>query len=118
MGQLGRGRGYLLGGRKLVRRVRRTGIPYEPRPRECRRQAASKIAPLHWANETLECYGLTKCSDLPAAKDTAMGAIEIRIGTAHPTLKWTPVNAVTTCGQHTVVASNANPNGSVDLFYN
>jgi hypothetical protein len=78
----------------------------------------TKIAPLHWANETLECYGLTKCSDLPAAKDTAMGAIEIRIGTAHPTLKWTPVNAVTTCGQHTVVASNANPNGSVDLFYN
>jgi hypothetical protein len=77
----------------------------------------TKIALLHWANETLECYGLTKCSDMPAATDTAMAAIEIKIGTAHPTLKWTPVNAVTSCKQHTVVSSNANPNGKVELFY-
>jgi hypothetical protein len=77
----------------------------------------TNIALLHWANETLECYGLTQCSDLPAANDTAMEAIEIRIGTAHPTLKWTPVNAFTNCGQHTVVVSNANPNGNVELYY-
>jgi len=77
----------------------------------------NNIALLHWANQTLECYSLTKCSDLPAANDTAMEAIEIRIGSAHPTLKWTAVNAITNCGQHTVVASNANPNGKVELFY-
>jgi hypothetical protein len=75
------------------------------------------IAMLPWANETLECYGLTQCSDLPAATDTAMEAIEIRIGTAHPTLKWTPVDAIKNCNQHTVVASNANPNGNVELYY-
>jgi hypothetical protein len=77
----------------------------------------TNIAPLHWANETLECYGLTKCSDMPAAAGTAMDAIEIRLGAAHPTLQWTPVDAVTNCGQHTVVARNANPNGEVVLYY-
>jgi len=76
-----------------------------------------QIAPLHWANETLECYGLTKCSDLPAATDTAMEAIEIRIGSTHPKLGWNPVNAITNCGQHTLVASNANPNGKMELYY-
>lgn len=77
----------------------------------------TKIAPLHWANETLECYGLTVCSDMPAATDTAMEAIEIRLGATHPTLKWAAVNAVTNCKQHTVVVSNANPGGKVDLYY-
>jgi hypothetical protein len=77
----------------------------------------SNIALLHWANETLECYGLTKCSDFPATTDTAMAAIEIRLGSAHPALKWAPVNAITNCGQHTVVVSNANPKGEVELFY-
>jgi hypothetical protein len=77
----------------------------------------SNIARLHWANETLECYKLTKCSDMPATSDTAMAAIEIRIGSAHPPLKWTADNAITGCGQHTVIASNANPGGSVELHY-
>jgi len=77
----------------------------------------ANIAPLHWANETLECYGLTQCSDLPATTDTPMSQIEIKIGTAHPALHWTAVNAITGCGQHTVIASNANPGGDVQLFY-
>ena len=77
----------------------------------------NNIAVLHWANETLECYGLTKCSDFPATPGTLMGDIDIAIGKKHPKLNWTPVNAATSCGQHTVVASNANPNGKVDLFY-
>jgi hypothetical protein len=77
----------------------------------------NNIALLHWANETLECYGLTKCSDLPAATDTAMEGIEVGIASTHPALKWTPVNAVTNCGQHTVIASNANPNGKAELYY-
>jgi hypothetical protein len=76
------------------------------------------IAALHWANETLECYGLNQCSDLPATAATAMTGINILIGTAHPSLVWTPVNAITNCGQHTVVPSNQNPGGEVDLFYN
>jgi hypothetical protein len=77
----------------------------------------ANIAPLHWANETLECYGLTKCSDLPATNDTAMSQINIQIGKPHPALKWTGVNAITSCGQHTVIVGNANPGGVVELFY-
>jgi hypothetical protein len=76
----------------------------------------ANIAPLHWANETLECYNLTKCSDMPAGQ-TNMTAIEIRIGNAHPNLNWTAVDAITDCHQHTTVVSNANPNGEVDIHY-
>jgi hypothetical protein len=42
---------------------------------------------------------------LPKAADTAMEGIAVRIASS------TPLNAVTNCGQHTVIASNANPNG-------
>jgi hypothetical protein len=75
------------------------------------------IALLYWANETLECYGLTKCSDFPATTETAMGAIEIRIGSTHPALMWSVGDLHKNCGQHTVIASDANPNGEVDLYY-
>jgi hypothetical protein len=75
------------------------------------------IALLHWANETLECYSLKKCSDLPKVADTAMKDIEIKIGKTHPKLKWAPVTLDNNCGLHTKVASDANPNGQVDLFY-
>ena len=77
----------------------------------------ANIAPLHWANETLECYGLTTCSDMPATNNTAMSQIDILIGTTRPALTWTGVNSTTSCGQHTVIVSNANPGGEVDLFY-
>ena len=75
------------------------------------------IAPLHWANETLECYSLNQCSDLPASDVTAMVGINILTGSTHPNVGWTPVNAITNCGQHTVLVSNANPAGEVDLWY-
>jgi len=78
----------------------------------------SKIAPLHWANETLECYGMEVCSNFPNTGDTDMSAIEIRIGSTHPKLKWTPVDAVTNCKQHTVVVNDANPHGEIALHYN
>jgi hypothetical protein len=39
---------------------------------------------LHRTIETLECYGLTRCADLPATADTAMEGIELRIGSTHP----------------------------------
>lgn len=75
------------------------------------------IAPLHWANETLEAYSINQCSDYPAASSTAFTGINIAIGATHPTLHWRAVNAVTDCGQHAVVVNNANPGGEVDLFY-
>jgi len=76
------------------------------------------IAPLHWANETLEAYSLTKCSDYPASANTPFTQINILLaGSTHPKLSWTAVNAVTDCGQHAVVGSNANPGGNVTLWY-
>jgi hypothetical protein len=77
----------------------------------------NNIALLHWANETLECYGLTKCSDFPAATNTAMDGIDIQIAATYPILRWTPVNTATSCGEHATVASNANPHGNVELYY-
>ena len=55
--------------------------------------------------------------DYPNTSRTWMTAIAIQTGSAHPTLSWTATDAVTDTGQHTVVASNANPGGEVDLYY-
>jgi hypothetical protein len=82
--------------------------------------AISDVQELTWCIETLEAYGVNSASDYPAADDTAMTSIEILTGTAparHPVLNWTNVDAVTDVGQHTIVVSNSNPNGEVDIFY-
>jgi hypothetical protein len=76
------------------------------------------IAELLWCNETLEAYTINQCSDYPNTGHTAMRAIRIDAGSSTPTLSWTPANAVTDCGQHAVVVSNANGDGEVDLYYN
>jgi hypothetical protein len=76
------------------------------------------VQQLTWCIETLECYGLQKCSDYPNTCSTAMKNIEIAAGGAIVTPAWTATNAVKDCGQHAVVVSNASPGGEVDLFYN
>ncbi len=76
------------------------------------------VQQLTWAVQTLECYGIQKCSDYPNTCRTAMQAIGIQAGGANVTPAWTATNSVTDCGQHAVVASNASPGGEVDLFYN
>jgi len=75
------------------------------------------IALLHWANETLEAYGINQCSDYPASSSTAFTGTSIVVGTTHPAISWTPVNSVTDCGQHAVVVNNSSPNGEADLWY-
>lgn len=77
----------------------------------------ANIAPLHWANETLEAYSMANCADFPNIADTPMSSIEIRIGAAHPKLHWMVVDAIKNCGQHTVVGSNVNPGGDVTIHY-
>lgn len=77
----------------------------------------TNVEELTWCAQTLEAYNLTKCSDYPNADDTAMASIDIQTGSVRPTLAWTGKTAVSDCGQHTVVASNANPGGAVDIFY-
>jgi hypothetical protein len=80
------------------------------------------IDELAWACETLECYGLTKCSDYPHARRTSFYDIQIKIGksvslgkNAH--LNWQPVTNFTDCGQKCVIVSNKSPGGKVDLYY-
>jgi hypothetical protein len=75
------------------------------------------VQQLTWCIETLECYGLTKCSDYPGGPRTAMTAIEIKTTAGEADLKWQANDPVTDCGQHTVIVSNASPGGEVDIFY-
>jgi len=75
------------------------------------------IAQLMWCNETLEAYGLTACSNYPNTPLTEFTEINIRTGASAPAITWTPVNAVTDCGQHAVVVSNSASYGEVDIYY-
>lgn len=64
--------------------------------------------------ETLEVYGLTKCTDYPNAQQTAMTSISIQIGGGDtPAVTWTPAAWVTDCGQNVGVVDPA----EVDLRY-
>jgi hypothetical protein len=75
------------------------------------------VEQLTWANETLEAYGLTVCSDYPNTDKTGMTAISLQTNAGNPPLAWSPVSAFTDCGQSCVVVSNSPTNGEVDLFY-
>ena len=46
-----------------------------------------------------------------------MGAIAIQTGSAYPEIMWTPDDAVTDCGQHTIILSDSATDGAVDLCY-
>ena len=43
--------------------------------------------------------------------------IELMTGFRRPALAWQPVNAVSECGQHIVILSDANPGGEVDVHF-
>ena len=80
--------------------------------------AITNVHQLTWCVETLECYGMQKCSDYPATNVTNMSGIQIQAGGRTVTPSWAASNSVTDCGQHAVVVSNASPGGEVDLYYN
>lgn len=81
------------------------------------RLTVQNIAELKQATETLECYGITRCSDYPATKLTVMAAISLQTGAVSPAVTWTPFDAVADCGQHTRVAgANVLLYYSYDLF--
>ena len=74
------------------------------------------VQELTWAVETLEAYGITKCSDYPATDGMVFWQINIQTGSVTPKLNWTPTNRVTDCNQHAVVLSNSNTEGEVDIY--
>jgi len=76
------------------------------------------IQELTWCNETLEAYGITKCSDYPAADKTPLASIDLRTGNTPSNVVWTVTNKVTDCGQHTLhFDDDAVGHGEVDLWY-
>ena len=76
------------------------------------------VEELTYCVETLECYGITQCSDYPDTDKTAMAAINIETGSTHPTVTWAATNSVTDCGQHTLLFDqDCSNNGEVDLWY-
>ena len=77
----------------------------------------SNVEELTWNIETLEAYGVQQCSDYPDTNFTAFGSIDLQTSAGRPALAWTPVNAVTDCGQSARVVSNANAGGEVDIYY-
>jgi hypothetical protein len=77
----------------------------------------SNVEELTWNIETLEAYGVQQCSDYPDTNFTAFTAIDLQTSGGRPAISWSPVNAVTDCGQSARVVSNANPGGEVDLYY-
>jgi hypothetical protein len=77
----------------------------------------SNVQELTWNIETLEAYNCQQCSDYPDANFTAFTGIDFQTAAGRPAITWTPVNAVTDCGQSARVLSNANPGGEVDIYY-
>lgn len=75
------------------------------------------IAELLWCNETLEAYDIDQCSNYPNTQRTTFESIQIQTGTSVPPVSWTPVNAVTDCGQHVRVVGNSGSDGQVDIHY-
>jgi hypothetical protein len=88
------------------RGIANTGLPVQ------------NIEELTWLIETLECYGITGCSDYPATNKTAMSAIRIENGKAIASVGWSVTNSVTDCGQHTLLFDDdSSGNGELDLWY-
>jgi hypothetical protein len=77
----------------------------------------TNVQQLTWLVITLEAYGITQKSDYPNVTDTTFTNIIVQTGYTPPNVTWTPVDAVTDTGQHTVVLSNAYGDGYVIIFY-
>lgn len=75
------------------------------------------VEELTWCIETLEAYSIMEPSDYPAADKTSMTSIEIKTANGDAPIIWAPVNAVSDCGQHAVVVSDASPGGEIDIYY-
>lgn len=66
---------------------------------------------------TLEAYNLLTCSDYPNTVSSAFTGIHITTHGGSTSLNWASENRVTDCHQHTIVVSDSDPGGEVDLYY-
>jgi hypothetical protein len=72
---------------------------------------------LLWCTETLETYGVQKCSDYPNTLRTPMFNIGLATTAGWAPLTWTPRTPVHDCGQGVVIVNNSATGGQVDLYY-
>jgi hypothetical protein len=75
------------------------------------------IEELMYAAETLEAYQIGDCKEYPADDFTAMSNIAIAVGGVAPALTWSIQNNSTSCGEHTIIVSSANPGGQINIVY-
>lgn len=75
------------------------------------------VEELTWANETLEVYGVTDCSQYPNARRTSLTNINLQTGTAAARLDWSVSDTHTECGQHVKVVNGAATGGQIDIWY-
>ena len=76
-----------------------------------------KVRDLSRCGEVLAAYGIKQCTDYPEANAMGFRNIELMTGFRRPALAWQPVDAITECGQHVVILSDANPGGEVDVHF-
>jgi hypothetical protein len=62
-------------------------------------------------------YTVQSCCDYPGTDFCRFSGINVVTGAINPNLSWTNSNDVTDCGQHTVILSNSNPNGSCSIYF-
>jgi hypothetical protein len=74
------------------------------------------VATLDWSTESLEAYGVKRCSDYPRSPGVPFTAIQLRTGGV-PAMEWTAVDRVTDCDQHAEIVSHSATDGRVDLFF-
>ena len=75
------------------------------------------VQELTWCNETLEAYGITRCSDYPNTGNTRFTSIAIQCDSVTPTINWSVNNAATNCGQHVEIISNSATAGEVEIWF-
>src|SRR5664279_5568042 len=77
----------------------------------------TNVEELTWCIETLEAYSITACTDYPNTFSTPMTGINLTTGTTYPAITWSATDAVTDCGQHTIVVDNSSTSGELDICY-
>ncbi len=78
------------------------------------RLLVKNLRELFWATESLEAYGITRCSDYPADSGVPFTEISLR-SDGPPPLRWQAVDRVTDCGQHATVRSHSPTSGHVEI---
>jgi len=80
--------------------------------------AVDNVSPLTYPFETMEAYNMQDANDYPADDYVRMSNINIQTGTGvYPATYWSANDIVTDIGQQTIIVSDKDPGGDVDLYF-